>query len=614
MNRTTEEEKRSVSDAKNSFYQQYLSKKSNILKGKVWAVNGSIFAKDGSNSIPTITIQESSKGITITKNGEILTESTFEVTENDRILIEIKEIIIPSRCTVITDEEQLTAFIEVEPGYQIIREMKDFPPTHKAVLTINEQKVINVKVTIEEIKAQLRETGITYGIDEEAIILASQSNEHALIEVARGIPAEEGKDGFLELQVEPSIKHVLTADQNGNIDFRETRKIPTIEPGDTLAVIYPPKVGKIGRSIKNQELQPRTVNAVHVHSEKGTKVEENKIIATKLGRPYIQQNNHVVKAAVVPKYLQRENVNIATGNIRFYGDVEVEGEVEENTTVEAGNDIVLHASVNSSVIAATHSIYCSGNISNSILSAGEKSAVLLKLGKAIGVIAIQLDMLISVIDQITLSSNYINSKQKQSIRSIVDFLMNKRFVELKTAVKNYIFSADQYKELLPIEWRVLAKELQELFFTHTYLEATVHQLQSVLSAIQEIQEKNILDFEENSSIVVASTLTSTLKCNGDVHIVGHGSLNTIIEAQGKVIINGLLRGGSVFAKEGVEIREAGSSSGVKSSISVPDDQTIRIDRAYEGTELKIGPARLILNELGYNISACLNPDGHIVLK
>lgn len=599
---------------KDTFYQKYVNQKNKMLNGKVWVVDGKIIVKETSTIIPTITIQEGIEKISILKNGEKMAESTFEVTENDELTIDIENSETPPFCSVTIGDDQLSAFIEIQPGYRISRKVQNLPPAHEAVLTTEEFKEVTMRLSVEEVRKQLREAGVTYGINEDAIQLAVQSNKNVKIEVAKGIPAQEGKDGFVELKIESAIKRVLKVDEKGTIDFRETRKIPTIEPGDVLAIIHPPEKGKNGKSISNIALEPKPVHAISFHSEKGTSLDENRIIATKTGRPYIHQKNYMVKTKVIPKFIQQENVSISTGNIRFYGDVEVVGEVEENMVVEAGNDIVLHGSVNSSVITANHSIMCSGNISNSILSAGEKSAVLFILGKSIGVVGEELEMLVSVVEQLTQSSKYVNSEQQQSVRSIVDFLLKKRFTELKECIKEYILAVDKHKELLTIEWKTIARDLQEVFFTHSHLETTPKQLRSVLLTIRDIQEKNVLDFEEDSSILVSSTLNSTLKCNGDVQVVGHGSLNTIIESQGKVTINGLLRGGNIFAKEGAEIRETGSSGGVRSSISVPEGENIRIDRAYEGTELKIGSDKLILNSLQYNVSARLNTDGKIVLK
>ena len=614
MNGTVGEDKSMENIEKDAFYQKYVNQKNKLLNGKVWVVDGKIIVKETSTIIPTVTIQEGVEEISILKNGEKMAESTFEVTENDELTIDIENSETTPFCSVTIDDDQLSAFIEIQPGYRISRKVQNLPPSHEAVLTIEEFKEVTKRLSVEEVRKQLREAGVTYGIDEDAIQLAVQSNKNVKIEVAKGIPAQEGKDGFVELKIESAIKRVLKVDEKGTIDFRETRKIPTIEPGDVLAIIHPPEKGKKGKSVSNTALEPKPVHAISFHSEKGTSLDENRIIATKTGRPYIQQKNYMVKTKVIPKFIQQENVSISTGNIRFYGDVEVVGEVEENMVVEAGNDIVLHGSVNSSVITATHSIMCSGNISNSILSAGEKSAVLFILGKSIGVVGEELEMLVSVVEQLTQSSKYVNSEQQQSVRSIVDFLLKKRFTEFKECIKEYILTVDKHKELLTIEWKAIARDLQEVFFTHSHLETTPQQLRGVLLTIRDIQEKNVLDFEEDSSILVSSTLNSTLKCNGDVQVVGHGSLNTIIESQGKVTINGLLRGGNIFAKEGAEIRETGSSGGVRSSISVPEGENIRIDRAYEGTELKIGSDKLILNSLQYNVSARLNTDGKIVLK
>lgn len=608
------EEKSIDSIEEDTFYQKYINRKNKLLNGKVWVVDGKIIVIETSNSIPTVTINESFEEIIVLKNGEIVTEPTFKVTEKDEVTIDIEASETPPFCSITLDEKQLTAFIEIQPGYLISRKLQNLTPVHEAKLIIEEFKEVTKRLSVEEVRQKLREAGVTYGIDEDAIKLAVQSNKNVKIEVAKGIPAQEGKDGFLELKIESAIKRVLSADKKGTIDFRETRKIPTIEPGDVLAIIHPPQKGEKGRSVTDTDIEPKPVNAISFHSEKGTSLDENSIIATKTGRPYINQKDYLVKATVIPKFLQQENVSISTGNVRFYGDVEVVGEVEENMVVEAGNDIILHGSVNRSAITANHSIMCSGNISNSILSAGEKSATLLVLGKSIGVVAEQLEMLISVIGQITQSSNYVNSEQQQSVHSIVDFLLKKRFSDFKKVTKEYILTVDKNKDLLSIEWKVIAKKLQEAFFTHSHSETTTQQLRGVLLAIRDIQEKNVLDFEEDSSILVSSTLNSSLKCNGDVQVVGHGSLNTIIESQGKVTINGLLRGGNVFAKEGAEIRETGSSGGVRSSISVPAGKYIRIDRAYEGTELIIGSDKLILNSLQYNIFARLNADGKIMLK
>ena len=599
---------------KSSFHQKYIDRKNNLLKGKIWAVKGKIYTKDSAITIPTITIEKEIKEVTITKNGKVVTEHTFEVTEKDDLSIEVKDMVTPHKATIITDEDRLTAFVEIEPGYRIVRKLKKIPPTHAAMLTIEERKEVYTKASIEEIKGKLREAGITFGIKEEAIVLAAQATKHAMIEVAKGIPPQEGNDGFLELKVDPSIKRTLDVDEKGNIDFRENRRIPTIEPEDILAIIHPPKAGKSGRSVVNEEIQPTPTKAIRFYPGKGTVLKENEIIATRVGRPDIHQKDHIVKATVIPKFLQKENVNIATGNIRFYGDVEVVGEIEENMVVEAGNDFILHGSVNRSSITATHSIVCRGNIANSILSAGEKHSVLLTLAQSVEKITNQFETLVAVVVQVTQSSSYQNSETKQSIRTLLDFLLEKRFTDFKDDIKKYILNVEQNNEFLPQEWKNIAKKLQELFFSRNHIDTTIIQLKIVLNSLHRTQEESSIDLDEDSSISVESTINSTLKCSGDIQVVGHGSLNTIIEAQGKVTVNGLLRGSSVFAKEGAEIRETGSTGGVRTSISVPEDKKIQIIRAYEGTELKIGLVRLVLNEVQHNVSAHLNSKGEIVLK
>lgn len=599
----------------NEFYQNYISNKNKLLQGKSWFINETLYVKDSPSGIATLQVEEKFVDqVAITKNGTVVTEDLIDVLEKDQISIEVRNETVLPKCTVRTDEQQLKAFIEVEPGYKITRKIKNTFPSRRSVISLEEKKTITEKVSIESIRLALREAEILFGIKEEVILVAAQADEKLVYEVASGIPPQNGKDGYLEMKADSKIKRQLKKDDRDAIDFRETREIPVVEPGTVIGIIHPPTTGDIGRSVTNKPIQPSPVLSLTFYPDKGVVLDNHQIIATKSGRPHIYQANHIVKAAVIPKFIQAGNVNLASGNLRFFGDVEVQGEIEENMIIDAGNDVVIQSSINRSTVTAGNSIESGGNVANSILSVGEKNEVILQLGYYLTNITAQLEEIQEMMTQITQSEAYEKSDPKQSLRSIFKFLLRHRFSTFVSATKDYMNLVHQEKDFLTPEWQDVAEQLKFLLFTIAQTDITFTQIQVLLSLMKDIQDMSLLDFEENRLISIVSAANSTISCNGMVQITGKGCLNCIIKAQGKVEIAGYLRGGQVIAKLGIHVHTVGTSSGIKTDLSVPGDQMIHIEKAYEGTVLNVGRQRMVLTETYMNLQAHLNEAGELVLQ
>ncbi|MER2173072.1 MAG: FapA family protein [Carnobacterium sp.] len=596
-------------------YKSFASYKNQLLKGNIWITKGIIYVKDDPGVFPTLQIDSAFLNeIIVTKNGKIMTEAMLAVSEKDDISIEvINEKVLP-KCIVTTNEQQLKAFIEVEPGYEITRKIKNALLARRVTITLEEKKTVTEKVSIEEIRQALREANIFYGIREEVIIMASQAEEPVIYEVATGIPPQDGKDGFLEMKVDSKIKSLLREDERGNIDFRESREIPIVEIGEILGIIQPPQQGNTGISVTNKPIKPKPLNSITFYSENGTKLHGNRIVATRSGRPSIYEKDHIVKATVIPKFVQKGNVNLTTGNIHFFGDVEIKGEVEENMFVDAGSNVIVHSTISNSTVTAINSITSGGNIANSILSVGEKDTVIVQLDSYLRTITGQLEEMYEILSQTAQSVSYKNSEPKKSLKSIFKFLLQHRFNKFTDAAKNYIELVYQEKDVLKKEWQITAEQLKNLLFEVSQLDITLTQIQLLISMMHTIQDMNLLDFEESKIIYIASVSNSTLLCNGDIHVFGKGCLNSTIEAQGKVMICGYLRGGKITSKEGIKANIVGSTGGVKTILSVPAGSTIQIEKAYGGTTLHIGYKQLTLMDMQENITAYLNVNGNLVLK
>ncbi|WP_067724670.1 FapA family protein [Oceanobacillus damuensis] len=580
------------------------------MKGKVWISNGMIHVKDSPLKYPMVTIN---KGVTLIKNNEAVKEKSTVVTEKDILAIKLDEDIEETKWKITTDAHKIKAILEVEPGYKISREIQDVAPSDHLELTAEEVKEVSNTLDNSEVLAQLESLRITYGINENEIAKATNCSESGKFEVATGKLAEPGINGSIDLKVDTEIKNVLTEDENGKINFRESTIIPTVEQGEVLGIIYPPVPGKSGITVTNEVLPSKPAYSMKVKIGKGTLLVENKIIATEPGRPSIEVRGQLVKASIMPKLVHQGNVNISSGNIRFYGDIEILGEVEENMIVESGSDLIIYKSVNDSTVTASNSIIGRGNISSSVLTAGKNNMTIVELGQILEVMSSQLENMILVINQLSRAPAFKSSDfARGGLQPLIRILLEKKFSNFLGLSKNYVNIASKNKEFLDEDWITVSTIINKTFLMVNHPVTSVDQLKDLLNQTIELWEISKTPIEPGSYLTVSSALNSSLYSSGDIVIVGQGSVNSRIHAGGQVKINGTTRGGEVFGKQGVHINEVGSNGETKTIIEVPADKSIQIDKAYAGTVLKIGNVKVTLETARNNINARLNEDQQII--
>lgn len=74
--------------------------------------------------------------------------------------------------------------------------------------------------------------------------------------VAQGKKPQKGKDGFVEILFDPTIKAVTYDEENLRVDFKEKIEIPSVEEGDVLAIIHLPTSCSPRTLCKHQSLFP----------------------------------------------------------------------------------------------------------------------------------------------------------------------------------------------------------------------------------------------------------------------------------------------------------------------------------------------------------------------
>lgn len=224
--------------------------------------------------------------------------------------------------------------------------------------TINEQAI----------RDWLKANKITYGINEDSVKqIANQFDESIFpISIAKGKVPVDGIDG--------KITFVSEQNDSINIDdkrnFRDIKRIPSLEENEKIAVLTPPIDGETGSNIFGKKLVFRKAKSVKVQAGKNVvfKAEDQSFYSEIKGKLSVTGN----KIHVYNTYELNEDLSMKSGNIDFVGSVVIRGNVPTGYRVEAEGDIHIYGLVEASYIKAGGNVTITEGISG--LKKGEINA------------------------------------------------------------------------------------------------------------------------------------------------------------------------------------------------------------------------------------------------
>ncbi|KLO21272.1 hypothetical protein X275_09895 [Marinitoga sp. 1197] len=213
-----------------------------------------------------------------------------------------------------------------------------------------------------ELLKTLQTAGIRHGIKYDILrSLALNPTYNESIVVAEATMPEKGEPGYVELyKLEKEKKEIKN---NEKIDFREFAKnIVTVEIGEKIGIIHPPKLGKPGKDVYGEEIPGLPGNPAKVVLGKNVeKDEEGNIIATSSGELRINKDiDSTVHIEIEEVYEIRGDVDFNTGNIQFPGKVIITGSVRPDFIVEAEGDIEIYGEVELAKVFSKKTIKVNG--------------------------------------------------------------------------------------------------------------------------------------------------------------------------------------------------------------------------------------------------------------
>ncbi|MGF1909421.1 FapA family protein [Vibrio kasasachensis] len=201
--------------------------------------------------------------------------------------------------------------------------------------------------------------------------------------IATGRRPVEGKDAQFIPLVKDITKQVLAPveDETGKVDMLNLGDTVSVAKGQPLMRRIPPTLGEPGLTVQGKEIPAGDGKDLLLKEGKGSAISEkdpNVLIATLTGMPILHEFSVDVDDVLV-----LDSIGVATGHVKFKGNVLVKGNVESDMMVRATGNITIGGFVESANIQAQGDIEVAKGIIGHNVSDNQKKSCVLKAGGTI---------------------------------------------------------------------------------------------------------------------------------------------------------------------------------------------------------------------------------------
>lgn len=273
--------------------------------------------------------------------------------------------------TAVIAEDAMTATLTLHPG----GEPEDLPSVETCVALLRDAGVdVTEEVTaaVEELVQQHTDDPEHMHSEDVASGVAMVPGEPGWLEFHEGFDPDEDPDDETE-PVEQSADHADRSDRSdrsddgGAVDYYNRRAFCLVQVGDEIGVIHPATQGSPGRDVRGREIPLKPGQDYALKTDDTIEVRNDGTLVVTAGGvlEHTPQLLYVNPDLDVPG-----QVDFATGNICFNGDVVIEKGVRDCFVVEATGTITVRGLVEAATIIAG-----SGAVFESGMAAREKGAV-----------------------------------------------------------------------------------------------------------------------------------------------------------------------------------------------------------------------------------------------
>lgn len=226
-------------------------------------------------------------------------------------------------------------------------------------------------ITENDVRKELAKNKVQFGIDDAVVAQLVSPLYGEKLTVARGVAAQHGVDGLCDEKFSREKHKNMQLREDGTVNCRELNLINEVKQGTLICECTAPTKGVAGTDVTGRTLPARDgKKALPAVGENITTTPDGlRSIAAVRGNLVFKNNRFVVETVY-----RVEHVDYDVGNISFFGDVQVNGDVMDGFEIHSGGTVTLRGQVSSTVIEAENIIIEKGINGNgkAILNAKNK--------------------------------------------------------------------------------------------------------------------------------------------------------------------------------------------------------------------------------------------------
>ncbi len=207
------------------------------------------------------------------------------------------------------------------------------------------------EISEDKIKALLSENNVVKGVDESIITkICSEKKYFCFFEIAKGEYAVNGKNGYIVDKFPRKTNINIREDEKGNLNYKELNNVRSIHSGEVICEVYYPVDGIDGMRVDGKVITAVKGKQPKIPNGKNVVFNEDKslLVADKDGELLFKDGLFMIN-----ELLTIENdVDNASGNINFAGNVLIKGDVREGFSVKAEGNITIQGTAEGAVLEA----------------------------------------------------------------------------------------------------------------------------------------------------------------------------------------------------------------------------------------------------------------------
>ncbi|MBN2737520.1 MAG: DUF342 domain-containing protein [Spirochaetales bacterium] len=270
--------------------------------------------------------------------------------ENDVLKMEAMESIddTAKNPDKINDTEQM--FIRISEDKLLVT--ADFyPSADQKILSDNE---IYELIALNNIKSKIIWENINTALEKVSKTNKTISN----VIISAGEKPIEQIPQYIKIKPALLEKNNIPKNTDEVIDYHEISPYKSVVKGEEVAMIIPEQAGKNGKDVEGNDIPFHTKKVENLKIGKNLAINDKSILSTCHGNFHVESNEIFVNECLHIK----GDIDYSTGNIKFLGDIVVEGGVREGFKVICGGSMLCKKTIEVSDIFIQNDLVCQSGI------------------------------------------------------------------------------------------------------------------------------------------------------------------------------------------------------------------------------------------------------------